>query len=518
MHSARGGTDAPTRPQPSGGPSPGGPLLPPPRGREQYDMRRKRPPALSFLLRMDTLRRLARVVSLLAIDFVALFLAIFTALCLKAWALDAVDRAAVRGALNQTEDLVSFAFLVCALLFARSGLYSGREQRPGLTRIVAGLFQTTVVALAFALVNGLDFQSYYIFYGSLFFAIAYVGLFRYTYESATAAVLRAAGYRRRAILVGTGEHIEAVAHALGTHGEGQVNVMGYVSLTERPPNGLRSLGSMDDIGEIVDAYRADEVIIADPAFPEQEAVEIVDLCHQRGVTVRIAPSTMEILVHRAEFVPGQSVPLFELRPPVFEGFDYVLKRSFDLVGATLILLVLGPLLLACALAVKLTSRGPILYRSIRPGIGGVPFACFKFRTMYQDADARQADLEMLNEASGALFKIRNDPRMTPIGRIMRSYSIDELPQLLNVLKGQMSLVGPRPLPERDYERLEDWHKKRYLVMPGITGLWQISGRADLDFDDLVRLDFLYLERWSVALDLSILLKTIPAVLTRRGAF
>jgi lipopolysaccharide/colanic/teichoic acid biosynthesis glycosyltransferase len=196
----------------------------------------------------------------------------------------------------------------------------------------------------------------------------------------------------------------------------------------------------------------------------------------------------------------------------------VLKRSFDLVGATLILLVLGPLLLACALAVKLTSRGPILYRSIRPGIGGVPFACFKFRTMYQDADARQADLEMLNEASGALFKIRNDPRMTPIGRIMRSYSIDELPQLLNVLKGQMSLVGPRPLPERDYERLEDWHKKRYLVMPGITGLWQISGRADLDFDDLVRLDFLYLERWSVALDLSILLKTIPAVLTRRGAF
>ena len=517
MHSARGGTDAPTRPQPSGGPPPGGPLLPP-RGREQYDMRRKRPPALSFLLRMDTLRRLTRVVSLLSIDFIALFLAIFTALCLKAWGLDALDRTAVHGALNQTEDLVSFAFLVCALLFARSGLYSGREQRPGLTRIVAGLFQTTVVALAFALVNGLDFQSYYIFYGSLFFAIAYVGLFRYTYEGITDAVLRAAGYRRRAILVGTGEHIDAVAHALGTHGEGQVNVMGYVSLTERPSNGLRSLGSMDDIGEIVDAYRADEVIIADPAFPEQEAVELVDLCHQRGVTVRIAPSTMEILVHRAEFVPGQSVPLFELRPPVFEGFDYALKRSFDLVGATLILLVLSPLLLACALAVKLTSRGPVLYRSIRPGIGGVPFACFKFRTMYQDADERQADLEMLNEASGALFKIRNDPRMTPIGRIMRSYSIDELPQLLNVLRGQMSLVGPRPLPQRDYERLEDWHKKRYLVMPGITGLWQISGRADLDFDDLVRLDFLYLERWSVALDLSILVKTVPAVLTRRGAF
>ena len=227
---------------------------------------------------------------------------------------------------------------------------------------------------------------------------------------------------------------------------------------------------------------------------------------------------MEILVHRAEFVPGQSVPLFELRPPVFEGFDYLLKRSFDLVGASLILLVLSPLLLAVALAVKITSRGPVLYRSMRPGIGGITFACFKFRTMYADADARQADLEERNEASGALFKIRDDPRMTPVGRVIRRYSIDELPQLFNVLLGQMSLVGPRPLPQRDYDRLEDWHKKRYLVLPGITGLWQVSGRADLDFDDLVRLDFLYLERWSVFLDLSILLKTVPAVISKRGAF
>jgi exopolysaccharide biosynthesis polyprenyl glycosylphosphotransferase len=234
--------------------------------------------------------------------------------------------------------------------------------------------------------------------------------------------------------------------------------------------------------------------------------------------VRIAPSTMEILVHRAEFVPGQSVPLFELKPPVFEGFDYALKRSFDLVGSVALILFLSPFVLAFALAIKLTSRGPVFYRSMRPGIGGAPFACFKFRTMYRDAHAHQPALEDRNEASGALFKIRDDPRVTPIGRFLRRFSIDELPQLLNVLRGEMSLVGPRPLPQRDYDRLEDWHKKRYLVMPGITGLWQVSGRADLDFDDLVRLDFLYLERWSVFLDLSILVKTVPAVLTRRGAF
>jgi exopolysaccharide biosynthesis polyprenyl glycosylphosphotransferase len=480
----------------------------------ERDVRRKRPPALSFLLRMDTLRRVTRGLSLLALDFAALFLAILTALCLKAAARDAWN---FHVSFNQTKDYVTFAFLVTALLFAKSGLYGDRAVRPGLTSIVASLFQVTVVVLLYAVVSGNDFSSYYIFYGSLFFAVAYVSTFRFAYERITGRVLRAAGYQRRAVLVGTGEHIEDVAHALAAGDEG-INVIGFISLSPRPDNGLISLGTLEDVGEVVLEHRVDEVIIADPDFPQREAVELVDECHQRGVTVRIAPSTMEILVHRAEFVPGQSVPLFELKPPVFEGFDYALKRTFDLVGSLLLIIVLSPFLLACALAIKLTSRGPVVYRSLRPGIGGAPFACFKFRTMYRDAHARQPALENLNEASGALFKIRDDPRVTPVGRLLRRFSIDELPQLFNVLFGQMSLVGPRPLPQRDYDRLEDWHKKRYLVTPGITGLWQVSGRSDLDFDDLVRLDFLYLERWSVFLDLSILLKTIPAVLSRRGAF
>jgi lipopolysaccharide/colanic/teichoic acid biosynthesis glycosyltransferase len=151
-------------------------------------------------------------------------------------------------------------------------------------------------------------------------------------------------------------------------------------------------------------------------------------------------------------------------------------------------------------------------------MAGKPFFCFKFRTMREHADQIQDELEPLNELSGALFKIRDDPRMTRVGRFLRRFSLDELPQLANVVRGEMSLVGPRPLPMRDFDRLAEWHKKRYLVLPGITGLWQVSGRAELDFDDLVRLDFLYLERWSIMLDLSILLKTIPAVLMRRGAF
>jgi exopolysaccharide biosynthesis polyprenyl glycosylphosphotransferase len=480
------------------------------------DIRRKRPPALSFLLRMDTLRRLCRVGSLLALDFAGVFAAIFTALMLKAvlregeWAWQA--------SLDEAKDTVAFAYLVTALLFARSGLYAERAQRPGLPRIVSSLFQVTVVALIFALVNGEEYSSYYIFYGTLCFAVAYVSTIRWGYEKVTGVLLRAAGYRRRAVLVGSGKHIEDVHHALVDEVHAPVDMIGFISLTPRPDNGLRSLGRIEDLPAVLEHHRVQEVIIADPDFPEERAVELVDQCHRRGVTVRIAPSTMEILVHRAEFVPGASVPLFELRPPVFDGFDYFVKRSFDFIGALLLILLLSPVLIAVAVAVFITSRGPILYRSIRPGIGGEPFACFKFRTMRSDADQLQADLESLNEASGALFKIRRDPRLTSVGRFLRRYSLDELPQLFNVVLGQMSLVGPRPLPQRDFDQLEEWHKKRYLVLPGLTGLWQVSGRSELDFDDLVRLDFLYLERWSVGLDLTILLKTIPAVLSRRGAF
>jgi exopolysaccharide biosynthesis polyprenyl glycosylphosphotransferase len=479
------------------------------------DMRRKRPPALAFLLRMDTARRLARVISLLALDFAGVALAILTALLLKAAVRDHVQ---LSPALHETERILAFAYLLTALLFARSGLYAERAQRPGLSRIVGSLFQVTFVALLFAIINGEHFSSYYLFYGSLAFALLYVSVLRAAYEWATGTMLRAAGYRRRAVLVGTGEHIRDVAHALSDDAHSPIEVVGFLSPNALPANGLRPLGSLRDLEQVLRAHTIDEVIIADPDFPQVDAVELVDECNQHGVRVRLAPSTMEILIHRAEFVPGQSVPLFELGPPVFEGVDFALKRTFDVVGATLLLVLLSPLLLAITIAVRLSSRGPIVFRSTRRGIGQRPFHCLKFRTMSTNAEELQSELESLNEASGALFKIRRDPRLTPVGRLLRRFSLDELPQLVNVLRGEMSLVGPRPLPQRDYEMLEDWHRKRYLVLPGITGLWQVSGRSELDFDDLVHLDFIYLERWSLALDLTILLKTIPAVLSRRGAY
>jgi exopolysaccharide biosynthesis polyprenyl glycosylphosphotransferase len=482
-----------------------------PESRTGRDVRAPRPGLLGTVLRMETLRRVSRVALLGALDVTAMYLAIWTAHAIKALVVapEHLDRT-----FAQTQDVAPLACLVMLLLFARSGLYRDRPLRPGFTKVIASLFETTLVILVYAIVEGYDFNSYWIFYGSLFFALLYVSAFRWAFELASGAILRAAGYRRRAVLVGSASHIEAVAHALRDSSD--IEPFGYVSLNSFQGNGLQDFRSLELLERHFDAV--DEVLITDPEFPQDEAVELVDRCHRHGVRVRVAPSTMEILMDRVEFVPGQALPLFELKPPVFEGVDFAVKRTFDLFGAGLLLLLFAPALALIALAIRLTSRGPILYRSMRPGIGGKPFSCLKFRTMVHGAEDLQDGLEPHNELGGALFKIRRDPRITAVGRFLRRWSLDELPQLFNVLRGQMSLVGPRPLPQRDYNRLADWHRKRYLVLPGMTGLWQVSGRSELDFDELVRLDFLYLERWSVFLDLSILLKTVPAVFRAHGAW
>jgi exopolysaccharide biosynthesis polyprenyl glycosylphosphotransferase len=476
------------------------------------DVRAGTPLLLSGVLRFDTLRALARIVLLGTLDLAGLFLAIYTALVVKT---AIVAPGQLDQMFGQAKDYFPLGALVMLLLFARSGLYRDRAQRPGFTRVVASLFQVTLVVLIYAELEGEPFQSYYIFYGSLTFALIYVSLFRWIFERVTGLLLRAAGYRRRAVLVGSGSNIQAVSHALKD--SSAIEPYGFVARTPVAlVDGLRDFRSLEQLERNFDAV--DEVLITDADFPQAEAVELVDRCHQHGVRVRVAPSTMEILMDRAEFVPGQSLPLFELKPPVFDGIDFAVKRTFDLAGSVMLLLLLAPVMTLAALAIKLTSRGPVLYRSMRPGIGGRPFACFKFRTMVHGAEHLQDTLESENELTGAIFKIRDDPRVTKVGRFLRRWSLDELPQLFNVLRGEMSLVGPRPLPKRDYDLLDDWHRKRYLVLPGMTGLWQVSGRSELDFDELVRLDFLYLERWSVFLDLTILLKTVPAVFRARGAW
>ena len=463
----------------------------------------------------EGLRILARSLALATLDLIGVAAAILSASGIAELLGGGLDLGV---ALDDAVDYTPFAFLVTLLLFTRAGLYGSRETRPGFARVVAVLFQVALIVALAALVSGADPSTYWLAAGGFGFAAIYVCGLRFAYESYTGWLLNSLGFRRRAALVGTSRRIAAVASALEESTRDRYELVGFFGLDGSGESQLRDLGELEKLPRRLEQHSIEEVIVTDPDFPQDRAVALIDCCQARGVRVRIAPTTMELLTRGSQLVPAAGVPLFEVRPPVFEGFDFAVKRSFDFLIAGLGLLAISPLLATIALAVKASSRGPVLHRSPRPGIGGRPFRCLKFRTMYVDAESHQGELEHLNEASGAIFKIRDDPRLTPIGRFLRRNSLDELPQLLNVLRGEMSLVGPRPLPLRDHARLEDWHRRRYLVLPGITGLWQVSGRSNLDFDDMVRLDFLYLERWSVLLDLTILLKTVPAVIRRRGAY
>lgn len=239
-----------------------------------------------------------------------------------------------------------------------------------------------------------------------------------------------------------------------------------------------------------------------------------------GITMQLIPSSREMLYRRGvpEVVAG--IPTLRLDAPLVGGWDYRCKRCMDFVGAVAGVLLLSPVFLAIAIAIRLDSAGPVFFRQERIGLHGKVFQVWKFRTMSTDAAQRQAELEQHNQTEdGILFKIKHDPRVTRVGHFLRRTSLDELPQLFNVVLGQMSLVGPRPLPLRDVAQFNTWHHIRHQVLPGITGLWQISGRSDIDsFDDAARLDLHYIDHWSLNLDLEILMETCRIVFLGKGAY
>jgi exopolysaccharide biosynthesis polyprenyl glycosylphosphotransferase len=464
------------------------------------------------------LRRVASVSSLVFLDICGLTLGLYAALVVREIYHGADSL--LWGVIWRVEsDWLPFLSLVTVLVFWRAGLYAERGHRAGVGRIVGSLFLVGVLALVFAIGTDHQFRTYGLVPTAVVFTVVLISLLRASYEVLSGEAMRIAGVRRRAILVGDEASVRELRHAVGSNRSGiTYEFVGVV--TDGDGDGdLRVLGSLPNLPAVLaGAGPVDELLLRDGAFEDRQLLDIVDQAHRRGVQVRVAPKTTALLTERAEYIPGEGAPLFELRPPAFAGTDWVLKRTFDIVVSVLVVVLGLPFWLAIGAAIKLGSRGPILYRDRRIGLNEQPFMMIKFRTMYADAAARQPQLEAENEAEGPLFKIRRDPRVTPVGRFLRRFSLDEIPQVLNVLRGEMSLVGPRPLPVRDYERLEAWHRKRYLVLPGMTGLWQVAGRADLTFDDLVRLDFYYLENWSIWLDISVLARTVPAVVAARGAY
>jgi len=277
---------------------------------------------------------------------------------------------------------------------------------------------------------------------------------------------------------------------------------------------------LSSLGAIIAREPVDEVLVALPLRRRRDLIEkIVEACEEQGIMVRVRTDLFDLRVARPQVDTIDGVPVVTIRSGPEDGWQLVAKRIMDVIVSLSFLILLSPFLLLVALAIKIDSRGPVFVRQERVGLNRRRFYVLKFRTMVEQADKTQESLEELNEADGPVFKIRKDPRVTRLGRFLRQFSIDEFPQLINVLRGEMSLVGPRPLPLRDVKLIDtQWHKRRFSVKPGLTCLWQVNGRSDLSFERWVRMDLEYIDTWSLILDIKILLKTIPAVLRGSGAY
>ena len=278
----------------------------------------------------------------------------------------------------------------------------------------------------------------------------------------------------------------------------------------------------DPINELVQNLHkhSANVVLINAGHTKFDLIEkVINACELEGVEVWLAADFFNTQIARTTVDDFQGVPLLVFQTTPAPSLQSLTKQMIDYIVAFTMILILSPLLLICALSVKLTSQGPIMFRQKRSGINGRPFTMFKFRSMNTNAEQRKHELEAMNEMSGPVFKVSSDPRITPIGKILRKYSLDELPQLINVLQGSMSLVGPRPLPEDETKRFEDLsHRRRLSVKPGLTCLWQISGRNEVkEFSDWVRLDLEYIDNWSLWLDIKILIRTIPVVFKGSGA-
>lgn len=325
----------------------------------------------------------------------------------------------------------------------------------------------------------------------------------------------------RLLVVGSGRLGKMVMQHIAANPNLGYSIIGFLHDMNEAPSDFgrfKMLGTLEDIGPVIRSMQVDEVIIALPSNMHQYAIRSVKMCERLGTSFKLIPDLYELSLSRIDMETIEGIPLIGIKQVSLNTLQRVITRLVDIVLSILGLVVGSPLWLFIALAIRVTSVGPIIYRQVRVGLNGQHFITYKFRSMYQDADKRLAQLRSKNEVSGPLFKMKDDPRRTPIGTFLRETSLDEIPQLFNVLKGEMSLVGPRPPLPSEVAQYEEWQKGRLAIKPGLTGLWQVRGRSDLSFDEGVLMDLYYIENWSLRLYFQILLRTIPAVLFRRGAY
>ena len=356
-----------------------------------------------------------------------------------------------------------------------------------------------------------------------FLTVALIAAFSGVGRTVTRSVLhRNKELRQRTVILGSGVVAGQLFEKIRNNSQFGLDPVGIVDedISAAGTPDLPRLGGFSDLREIIDAQNIDRVIIAFSRVSHEEMLKAIRSCRDAGVAVDVIPRLFEFLdgVRSLDQIGG--LPLLSIGVPVLGSSMVAAKRILDIVGSSVLILAFSPLMIATAIGIKVGSKGPVFFRQPRAGRWNRSFNLIKFRSMYIDAEQRKSDFDGMNEADdGVMFKIREDPRVTPIGRFIRRFSIDELPQLFNVLKGEMSLVGPRPLIFTEAGALEEhWHLRRLELRPGITGPWQVYGRSQSPFQEMVRFDYQYVAGWSLARDLELLLATLPAVLSGRGAY
>ncbi len=428
-----------------------------------------------------------------------------------------VQKVTVRSAL-----LVGGFTLLWPRLLALTGMYdvTPLRRRDEVLRAAAACSIGSILALIFPLVK---ITGSFNLSSALFFWLASFSLMIAVRAPlwALAASVRARMPHRRILIVGSGPRALKLSRDIHESTDRTFELIGFVDSDDHALHesmDVAKLGSLDELEKILMHHVVDEVLIALPIKSCYSQIQgALQVCERVGVESKYLADAFRCSLAKPRLEQGGILPFMTMKV-FYDDYRVSLKRAIDVVGALAGLIVLSPVLLAVALAVKLDSPGPVIFAQERYGRNKRRFRMYKFRTMVPNAEKLQSELEDMNEAIGPVFKIHNDPRITRVGGFLRKTSLDELPQLVNVLLGQMSLVGPRPLPVRDVQLFEEaWFMRRFSVAPGITGLWQISGRSNLGFDDWVTLDLKYIDEWSLALDLKILVNTVPVVARGVGA-
>ncbi len=423
---------------------------------------------------------------------------------------------------------IPFAILLtvlCLLTYRISGLYEQRRRRRWVNEVY-GLVSGTMTSIVLVMAITFFIQPLVYSRGMLVLAGALIVVFlsmARLIQHAVEAWLRRRGIGvARVLIAGAGEIGRAVMRSILADPGLGYQAVGYVD--DDPSKGdsklgrFQGLGGLEQIPQIIISENVDEVIVTLPWMYHRKIMQIVDECERENVRVYVVPDVFQQRMQRIDLDSLSGIPLISTGPIHMSPGDLLLKRIVDLALGSLLLPFFALIFIFVALLIKLDSPGPVIFKQRRVGKDGREFDVYKFRSMVKDADKMKAALADLNEAEGPLFKIKEDPRLTRAGRFLRRASLDELPQLVNVLRGEMSLVGPRPGTPAEVAEYEPWQRERIRVRPGMTGLWQVSGRSDIPFDEMCLLDIFYVENWSLGLDIRIILQTIPRVLFGYGAY